>query len=256
MSNLKKVPLAQTTLSNDFSDTYKSEVDSAFQNSHTHSNKTVLDTVSGTNTGDETQTTILSKLCANKVTCSTDSATAEKAVTISGFSLIAGATIQVAFTNANTATTPTLNINSTGAKSIYSEDGTVCSSTNPLNIPAGATVEFTYNGTSWVYKNRVITNYYNNGSFYRIWTNGFIEQGGVISPSSTTNNEETITFLKAFSDANYKIIKNVNILSSFRTDTYWYQGLYRCYNLTATTFTTINTTTSYITNSSWYACGF
>lgn len=57
-------------------------------------------------------------------TCSTASATAEKAVTLSGFVLATGVTIQVTFTNANTATTPTLNVNGTGAKPIYNEAGT------------------------------------------------------------------------------------------------------------------------------------
>lgn len=198
----------------------------------------------------------ITNFAIQKGSCSTASATAEKVIALSGFSLSTGSTIQVTFTSANTAATPTLNVNSTGAKSVYSEDGTVCSSTNPFYVPTGATVEFTYNGNYWIYKNRVITNYYNNGSFYRVWTNGFIEQGGVISTSSSANIEETITFLKAFSDTNYKIFKNVNISSSYKNDAGWYQGIYRCYNLTSTTFTTMNTTATYITNSDWYACGF
>src|SRR5574344_1034744 len=74
-------------------------------------------------------------------TCSTASATAEKAVTLSGFVLTAGATIQVTFTNANTATTPTLNVNGMGAKAIYNEAGTAVSATNPAYFPAGSTVE-------------------------------------------------------------------------------------------------------------------
>lgn len=53
MSNLKKIPLEQTTLSNDFSNTYKSEVDTAYTNNHTHSNKTLLDNVVAS--GDGTQ---------------------------------------------------------------------------------------------------------------------------------------------------------------------------------------------------------
>ena len=52
-------------------------------------------------------------------TCSTSDSTSEKAVTCSGYTLNVGNIIGVLFSNANTAATPTLNVNSTGAKSIY-----------------------------------------------------------------------------------------------------------------------------------------
>src|SRR5574344_1452217 len=110
-------------------------------------------------------------------TCSTASATAEKAVTLSGFVLATGATIQVTFTNANSANVPTLNVNSTGAKAIYNEAGTAVSATNPAYFPAGSTVEFTYNGTNWIFKKRVIENYVNGTSWYRVHSDGWIEQG-------------------------------------------------------------------------------
>src|SRR5574344_2415354 len=115
--------------------------------------------------------------------CSTASATAETAVTLSGFVLTAGATIQVTFTNANTATTPTLNVNGMGAKAIYNEAGTAVSATNPAYFPAGSTVEFTYNGTNWIFKKRVIENYVNGASWYRVWSDGWIEQGGYVTDS-------------------------------------------------------------------------
>src|SRR5574344_1813676 len=114
-------------------------------------------------------------------TSATAEATAEKNVTLSGFVLATGATIQVTFTNANTATTPTLNVNSTGAKAIYNEAGTAASATNPAYFPAGATVEFTYNGTNWIFKKRVTENYVNGTSWYRVYSDGWIEQGGRIT---------------------------------------------------------------------------
>jgi len=154
MSNLKKIPIAQTTLSNDFTDNYKSEVDSAYQNSHTHSNSAALNNVSNTNTGDETQSTILTKLCANRGSCITASATTEKAVVLSGFALVSGATIQVTFSNANTAVAPTLNVNSTGAKNIIFSDGIVVDATHPLSIQTNETLTFTYNVTNWIVSRR------------------------------------------------------------------------------------------------------
>ncbi len=62
-------------------------------------------------------------------TCSTAAATAAKTVSLSGFSLFTGATVAVMFSNGNTAANPTLNINSTGAKTIYYRNAALTSST-------------------------------------------------------------------------------------------------------------------------------
>ena len=62
-------------------------------------------------------------------TCSTAAATAAKTVSLSGFSLFTGVTVAVMFSNGNTAANPTLNINSTGAKTIYYRNAALTSST-------------------------------------------------------------------------------------------------------------------------------
>lgn len=142
-------------------------------------------------------------------TCSTAAATAEKVVTLSGFVLATGTTIQVTFTNANTATTPTLNVNSTGAKAIYNEAGTAVSSTNPAYFPTGSTVEFIYNGTNWVFKKRVIENYVNEKSWYRIYSDGWIEQGNLYYPASSVKGYNTITFPKSFKNTNFTFNHNI-----------------------------------------------
>lgn len=79
--------------------------------------------------------------------CGTAAATAAKVVTIDNFSLETGVKIAVKFTYANTAGTPTLNVNSTGAKNIVAY-GTTSAGANKWQ--AGAVVEMTYDGTSWV----------------------------------------------------------------------------------------------------------
>ena len=78
-------------------------------------------------------------------TCSTAAATAAKVVTCSGFSLVKGGFIAVKFTNTDTSTTPTLNVNSTGAKSIYYNGATITAGM----INSGLTAYFTYNGTQY-----------------------------------------------------------------------------------------------------------
>lgn len=179
------------------------------------------------------------------------SAASEKTVALSGFNLSTGATILVTFTHANTADAPTLNVNSTGAVPIISEDGNVCSSSNPAYFPAGSTVEFVYNGTYWVHKKRLITNYVNGTSWYRVWSDGWIEQGD----SGCYANAASVTFLKAFRDTNYLVTgnpagnasqPNPNGQDSTCFVKYaTYLGIYSACNM--------NGTTMYV---SWTACGY
>lgn len=145
-------------------------------------------------------------------TCSTASGTAEKAVTLSGFTLTTGATILVTFSNTNTTLTPTLNVNSTGAKAIYNEAGVAISVNNPAYFPAGSTVEFTYDGTHWVFKKRELPGYVNGASWYRQWSDGWIEQGGY--SNTTGSGTQVITFPKEFKATgygfNYSLNNNAN----------------------------------------------
>jgi hypothetical protein len=84
-------------------------------------------------------------------TCSTESNTAAKIVVMPDFSsLVDGVTIKVAFTNSNTAENPTLNVNSTGAKSIYRYGTTRPGTTADSSWEAGSVLSFTYDGSSWM----------------------------------------------------------------------------------------------------------
>lgn len=51
--------------------------------------------------------------------CNTAAATAAKTVSVNGFALYNGVCVTIRFTNGNTAAAPTININGTGAKNIY-----------------------------------------------------------------------------------------------------------------------------------------
>ena len=86
-------------------------------------------------------------------TCSTAAGTKAKVATITptvtGWTLYTGATITVKFTNANTNTAPTLNVNGTGATAIKTYSGEALSA-DEYKWPAGATFAFTYNGTNWL----------------------------------------------------------------------------------------------------------
>lgn len=103
-------------------------------------------------TAQSTADTAIHRATATYGTSSTAAGTAEKAVSCSNFVLFNGARIQVTFTNANTASAPTLNVNSTGAKAIYINK-TVTSSSNLLLWTAGSKMEFVYDGTGWIAQN-------------------------------------------------------------------------------------------------------
>ena len=84
--------------------------------------------------------------------CDTAAATAAKVASVyddaaspTNFVLSAGARIVVRFTNANSASNPTLNINGTGAKAIHYKGATITASALIANTP----LEFIYDGTNY-----------------------------------------------------------------------------------------------------------
>ena len=84
--------------------------------------------------------------------CSTAAATAAKAVTLSDsmtFTLATGASVFVKFTNSNTVENPTLNVNSTGAKSIKVYGTTAPGTSAKTSWQAGSVVHLVYDGTYW-----------------------------------------------------------------------------------------------------------
>lgn len=78
-------------------------------------------------------------------TCSTAAATAAKTVSLTNFTLVTGARITVKFTVTNTAASPTLNVNSTGAKAIMYRGSAISKG----YLAANRVYEFIYDGTDW-----------------------------------------------------------------------------------------------------------
>lgn len=105
-------------------------------------------------------------------TCSTGSSTTAKVVVCEGFALTKGARISVRFSSYNTATSPTLNVNSTGAKAIK-EYGTTASYMS-YRWPSGGVVGFVYDGTYWIMEQprTATTTYYGLSRCDRVTLNG------------------------------------------------------------------------------------
>ena len=89
-------------------------------------------------------------LPSNYCTCNTVAGTAEKTASLTGFTLTTGAVVYVKFTYTNTASNPTLNINSTGAKSIKKYGTTAIGTTETASWMAGGIVTFVYDGANWL----------------------------------------------------------------------------------------------------------
>ena len=77
--------------------------------------------------------------------CSNSSNEANKTALLPDFVLREGTTVHIKFTNGNSASNPTLNIEGTGAKALLASDGTALS-----NIEAGSILTLTYDGTNWI----------------------------------------------------------------------------------------------------------
>ena len=78
-------------------------------------------------------------------TAQTAAATAAKTVACAGYALKTGAEITVKFSITNTAASPTLNVNSTGAKPIYYRGAAIGAG----YLAANRTYTFRYNGTQY-----------------------------------------------------------------------------------------------------------
>ena len=96
----------------------------------------------------------------------------------------------------------------------------------------------------------IVTTYKGSNNWYRIWDDGFIEQGGYLK--GTANNQSTtVTLPKGFSNTTYHIVTNFEYTQQSGA----YYGYLCAYSKTTTTFKTMlyKDNTGYTT---WYACGY
>ena len=100
-----------------------------------------------------TYTKIANNIISAYGTCSTAAGTAAKVVTIAdtNWTLKVGTIIGVKFTNSNTASNVTLNVDSTGDKSIYYNNATYTGNSQTICGYANRLVYYMYDGTYWVW---------------------------------------------------------------------------------------------------------
>ena len=117
------------------------------------------------------------------VESTTAAATATKVASYTGFTLVQGAVVAVKFSKANTVIGAIkLNVNSTGAKTIYYKNAAT-SASNALLWNAGATVLFVYDGSYYRYLGSDMDG---GGGSYTLPTASIATKGGVKLPGDGT----------------------------------------------------------------------
>ena len=105
----------------------------------------------------------------------------------------------------------------------------------------------------------VIENYKNSDRWYRVWSDGWIEQGGIITSGVSVNSNGTQSLWKSFTDTKYTLQLTPGVdatAAGFDTGT---QG-FVCYTRRTTSdfkWKITHTGTAYYANTiTWYACGY
>ena len=113
-----------------------------------------VDTINGVTVGSSPKFTDTRKAFA--CTCASAADAAAKVVSLNdstGWELRAGVIIGVKFTNGNTASSVTLNVNGSNAKSIFYDNAVFTGSTQWITGQAGRYIYYQYDGTYWVWMN-------------------------------------------------------------------------------------------------------
>lgn len=95
-------------------------------------------------------------------------------------------------------------------------------------------------------RHTVIETWTDGTNWYRVWSDGWLEQGGVIPPLS--DQVYTVTYMLPFQDLTYYAHNTMEWAGAGNAD--WRYMC--CYNRTTTSFQTF---TQASTQKTWYACG-
>ena len=130
----------------------------------------------------------------------------------------------------------------------HTANNSVGSSTNPVYVNSSGVA--TACGFTWSTIHAVITKYNSGTSWYRVWSDGWIEQGGLTAES--TDKIHTVSFLKPFSNTYYTAMCCVCDTTAAAVKT-WYDTQIVTKAKANMTIGNNNATSRKI---SWYACGY
>lgn len=171
--------------------------------------------------------------------CSTSAATAAKVVTISGYTPTPGDILAITFTNGTSASTPTLNINGTGAKNIRL--GSTNASSTTLNVGAGGVVTMYFTGTHY----QLMGSHRTSDSTVSAATQAEVIAGTVsnkyVSPLTLKNkfdNELWVTFKDFLTDGDIVVYDAINADNLYNLN----GGLLRIWKGTQAQYDALNST--------------
>lgn len=102
----------------------------------------------------------------------------------------------------------------------------------------------------------VITEAYANGtSWYRVWSDGWIEQGGQVYNNTAGAVSNTINFLKPFTTTNYYASRTPGWLGTYDSSVSARDTI-NIYNNTLTSFSAYTYSVTGLNQFRWYACGY
>ena len=134
-------------------------------------------------------------------TCATAAGTVAKVVACTGFALVTGSRITVRFTVTNTAASPTLNVNGTGAKAIRYRNAAITAG----YLAANRTYDFIYDGTYFQLIGDIDTN-----TTYAVATQA---KNGLLSAADKTKLDGLAS--SGIMDVNYKSYKDYSLNANF-----------------------------------------
>lgn len=126
-------------------------------------------------------------------TCSTAAGTAAKVVSLTSFTLVTGARITIKFTVTNTAASPTLNVNGTGAKPIVYRGSAIAAG----YLAANRVYEFVYDGTNYALVGDIDTNTnttYTAGAGLTLSGTQFKHSNAVTAGTAKGDDSKTLTY--------------------------------------------------------------
>lgn len=102
---------------------------------------------------------------------------------------------------------------------------------------------------------RIVETYSNGTSWYRVYSDGWCEQGGYIASTSTDSNIVTVNLLKQFTNTNYNVAIANSASSSVSDSTNVNRyGVIKSY--TSSTINIMIRSTTYQTGCFWQASGY
>lgn len=100
----------------------------------------------------------------------------------------------------------------------------------------------------------IVTSYLSGSTWYRLYSDKWVEQGGIVQASNTVDTDVTITFPKAFANTNYGFAYS-SMVNTDNATTYYTRFDVGAYITAASTSMRIKVRSTY-KRVLWYACGF